>query len=392
MPYGLTATGLAVPTVNDILTSIQTDELAQIDAGLDLASDQVIGQLNGIYASKLSELWELATAVYTGLDPDKATGQQLTAACALSGTTRKAATAGLVTTTCNFAASQTYTAGQLRANVSGQATNTWVNRDAITTGAGGNLSVVFVCEQTGPIAANAGTLTVITTPVSGWTSITNANDATKGTAQETDAALRLRRVAEQASAGSSNIDSTRTALTKVTGVQQAIVLENTGLITDANGIPGKSIRPIVWDGATPAASNSDLAAAIWTNKPSGIYVDGVTSATVYDATGTAQTVRFTRASQTLIYVTLTVKTDPATFVGTAATIQAAVAALGASQKIGGTVYALAIESAVLAIPGVVDVTAFAIGTAASPTLPNNISIGSTSIALFDTSRVTVTIT
>jgi uncharacterized phage protein gp47/JayE len=365
-----------------------------MDPALNLSSTQPLGQLNGIFASAAANVWALLQAIYAAIDPNGAVGVQLDNLCAITGVTRLSATATLVSCTVNLNASQSYTAGQLIANIVGQPQYTFTNVAAITSTIAGNYTAVFQCTQTGPIPANAGTLTVITSAVGGWNSITNPTSGTAGTLVETDAALRLRRTSLLVAAGGCTIDSIRASLlnpTLVPGIITASVLENNTDATDSLGNPPHSFQALIWDGATLAASNTAIAQAIWNSKPSGIRAFGATSALAVDATGKQQSVAFTRVTQAQCYFAITVKTNPLTFPpGGSALVQAAIASVLTGNLPGAAVIALACEAAALTVQGVTDVTAFTLDVVPSPVATANIIMSPFQIATFNTCTVTVT--
>src|SRR4029453_12170839 len=112
-------------------------------------------------------------------------------------------TKGLVTATVDLDASQSYAPGDLAAHVSDEPTNRWLNRDAVTSTTAGSYDAVFESENAGAAAiAEAGTLTIIATPVAGWNGVTNAAAATPGQDIESIAALRIRRAAALSIGGS----------------------------------------------------------------------------------------------------------------------------------------------------------------------------------------------
>ncbi len=394
-PGGLTSAGMQTPTTAEVQKAIEQDQLATIDAALNLNPTQPMGQMNGIWASAQANVWALLQAIYAAIDPNGAVGIQLDNLCALTGVTRLPATKTQVLCTLNINASQSYTVGQIIANIAGYPGLTFTNRDAIVSTTLGNYTgIVFLATQTGPIACNLGTLTVISPTVSGLNSITNPAAGTLGTNIETDTALRLRRATLLVAAGGCTIDSIRASLlnpTLVPGIISASVLENNTLATDGNGQPAKSFQALIWDGPSPLASNALIAQATWNSKPSGIQSYGVTTVNATDATGKLQAVSFTRVTQQQIYFTITVKTNPLTFpVNGVALIQAAIATLLGTFIPGQTVYALACESAALSVQGVLDVTSFFLDVNPSPAVSANIIITPFQIATFNTCTVNVT--
>lgn len=396
--YGLTPTGFIAPTTTQIQTDIANDLTSTIDAGLDVSADQPIGQVVGIMADRLSQVWQLMSTVYAMLDPDSAEGLLLDNVCAITGTRRRSATYSLVVCTMNLNASSSVPAGSV-ASVANQPANRWTllglwtgsefgytpGAVANTGGSTANFSGVFQSEAPGPFVANANTLTQIGSPVIGWNSVTNPSDATPGIPEDTDAILRNERENELAAAGACTTDSMRADLLEVAGVIQAFVFENLTEVVDANGVPGHAFHAIIWDGVVPAANNNDIAQALWNNKPSGIPSYGLLSGTATDSQGHSQTMYFDRAIPVPIYVTLS--TTPASL--TTQQTQAVKAALAAyalqTYNLGVEVFALALESQALSV--VEDVTSFALGVAPSPTLDMNIPIGGTQIATLNTANI-----
>ena len=87
--------------------------------------------------------------------------------------------------------------------------------------------VNFLAVNYGPIPCPANTLTVIQTPVSGWSSITNPVQGVTGTFVETDSQLRIRRANSIALAGNATVEAIRAHLLQnVPGVTSALVFEN----------------------------------------------------------------------------------------------------------------------------------------------------------------------
>jgi uncharacterized phage protein gp47/JayE len=390
---GVDVTGFTLKTIEDLKAEIEADEKATIDAGLNVDPDQPIGQLNGIFSKRLAELWELAQVAYNGFDPAAAEGRLLDNVGALRGTARGSAKRSLVTCTVNLNNGFSASAGTMLAHVAGQDPQ-WRNRDAIGPVVGtGNYTLVFESVDYGPIAANAGTLAVITNPITGWNSITNALDAQLGNLVEKDPAYLARQEDELTAPGASTVDAIRTDLLEVKNVIQAFCYENTSWVTDGTGLPGKAIECVIYDGAVPTASNDEVAQAIWNSKPSGSQAYGVgASGTAIDKAGVERTIPFSRAEVKNVYLELDIKINTTTFPSNGvALVKDAVVAKGNELMLADEVVALAIRSAGLTITGVHDVVALRLGFTASPVGTVNLPITGRQIARFDTSRVVVNI-
>ncbi|HEY2510583.1 MAG TPA: hypothetical protein VGI39_07000 [Polyangiaceae bacterium] len=403
--FGVLPTGFQKKLPSDVFLDMQTAARANVDANLDLSPTEPMGQMTQIMANSIAECWEILEVLAGATDPNNAEGFILVGISALTGTQPSQATFGKVVCTVNMNSSTTLAAGTL-ANVAGQPSNTWQlvgpadgSGNLVTTGdlvstTAGNYSAVFQCTQSGPVAANAGTLTSFPVLPTGINSITNPADAIQGTVADTDATLRAKRQAELAVSDGGTLDGIRAAVLKVAGVEQAFVFENKTGVTDGFGRPPHSVEVVIWDGIIPAASNAQIAQAMWQAKEGGIPFYSATgdSGTAVDSLGSNQTVVFSRAVVTNIYVTATA-TPTATAI-TAPAIKRAYADWALSNiGLGSTLYARAFSSAPLdgpyAVTGLEDIVTFQFGTAPSPSNTANIA-GSTRVLYYvDTSRITV---
>jgi hypothetical protein len=141
-------------------------------------------------------------------------------------------------------------------------------------------------------SVNAGTLTDITTPVTGWYTVNNVLAQSQlGTDGELDAAYALRQAQDVAAEGSCTSAATAAALNELGAAQTppvsltVTVLENTEnfaqLITGVL-MPPHTYLASVYDGgtgwATSTAGQAAIGAVIYANKPAGISSAGVVGA------------------------------------------------------------------------------------------------------------------
>lgn len=383
---GVDSTGFVKKTFEEVKADLEAEERTTISPALDLSATSVFGQLNGIFAGALAELWDVAAAVYSALYPDTAEGTALENVAAITGVLRKAATFSTVVIRCAGVNGTFLPAGRV-VSVTGTGDKFQSDGDATIPGAG-FIDVAFTAQVAGPIAAPAGTATTIETPVSGWNTANNTLDASLGADQESDAELRTRRQALLGNPGNTTVNAIRSKVSAVSGVTETFVFENTDSVTNADGVPAKAFEVVVSGGV-----NADIAEAIFEGKAAGIQAYGTTTVAVSDSQGTSHNIGFSRPTTVNIYVSLNVAVDRAIFGGGSeaagiALVQQAITDAGDLNGIGDDVVALRIEAAALAVPGVKDVTNFKIDTANPPVLSANIVIGSRQLALFDTSRVT----
>src|SRR3954469_15496566 len=267
----ITDVGYQRRTLDVVLTAIQDSLRGKISAKLDLTEKAVLGNTSNIDADHIDQLEQLVEEAYNAYDPDNASDDRFVALSLLRGVPRRGAQKGLVTQTLDLDAGQSYVPGDIAFHVIDEPTNRWLNRDNVASTSPGSYPAVFQSESAGASAvAEAGTLTVIATPVAGLNSGINAAAATPGQDIESIPALRIRSELGVSSGGSRTRGAVRAALIRVAGVLSAEVFENNGNIVDANGIGPHCLRPVVWDGSPAAADDDDLAQAIWDTKTEGI--------------------------------------------------------------------------------------------------------------------------
>lgn len=239
-------------------------------------------------------------------------------------------------------------------------------------------------EVTGPMLANAGTLTVIETPVAGLARTINYSDANLGQNLETDEELRARRAATLQVAGAGTVEAIRSRLLALTGVTTAIVFENQDMVTDISGRPPKSFEAMV-DGG----DDQDIADTIWAAKPAGIATHGTETETVMDSQGFNQTIKFSRPTQKPVYVELDLIINSFFPVNGIAAAKQAIVAKGNQFGIGEEMVTIpTLLSAIATIPGIRDAV-IRVGFAPSPVSDANLAIAANEVATFDTGNVVV---
>lgn len=440
MAYGVTAAGFVPKTLDVIVEEKKASWRATFGESVNLSASSRNMQIIGIEAEREAELWELAEAVFNAFSPDSASGSALDNLAALTGTLRDAATKSTVTlvaigtngtvlssgrvvsvaqaltrfaTTASAtiatltarATATAYAVGDLRSNGG----NVYVCITAGTSSGGGGptttaaditdntvhwkylgvgTAAVYVAaqaEQTGPNVANAGTLTVIETPVSGWNTVTNVHDADLGRAVETDAALRIKREDELRAAGDASTASIRSNVLQVSGVTACTVFENDTDVTDVDGLPPHSVEVMVQGG-----TDAGVAAEVFASKAAGIATYGTDSEVVVDDQGNNHTVYFSRPGAEDIWAIVTLVKDPLAYPLDGDTqVKDAIVAFGDAQATGKNVVASSLAAQAFEVPGVLDVTSVLIGTVNPPVASTTIAMDLRDLAVFDTSRITV---
>jgi len=283
-------------TAEEINDQILADFVAEISPSLDTSSTSPAGHIASPVAKVAGELWDGLEAVYVAGDPDRNTGDGQDAVCAITGTSREAASRSQVRCGLGLNAGATVPVDSIIA-VLGNPTSQFklvgletvigtVVPGDVVAGGPGTYFARFEATVTGPVAANSGTLTVIVTPQTGWNSVTNALDATQGRDVEDPTSLRIRREQELAAPGSTPVDALRGELSVMLAANGIVggyadVVENELDTVDADGRPGHSIEVLIDDGPSPL-SDELIAQTIWDGKAGGIQTFGSTTGDAVD--------------------------------------------------------------------------------------------------------------
>lgn len=449
--YGVTAAGYRPKTQEVIRAENDADIRERVgNKSLPLGDKTVLGALSAMVAERAAELWELGEVLEAAGDPDAATDTLLQAVCAYTGTVQHPATPSTVTMTLTGVPATTVTEGSQIQTESEEVTVTtdedatiaalsaWVEDtdydegDRFYSGANayecttaghsdadpgdgptstdpdedivdgtahhrflgegiGAVDVEATATENGPLVATAGDLTVIVTPVVGWTGAINVDDADLGTNVDTDEELRIRREQELSGGGTATPDAIRAALLKnVDDIESASILFNPGDTTDGDGLPPHSVEAIVVGGTDQAVRDVLLAYCV----AAGIRTYGSTSGTAEDSEGTSHTIYFTRPAEIRIYADATVEYDenadaPPDTDAIKLLMTGHVNALGTGHDVRARPIGTAISSSTA---DVVDVPSVKIGTSASPTLETTIVITKRQIADLDSDDIDITLT
>lgn len=377
----LTEAGYERRTRDVVLARIQEYLRGKIHPKLDLSEASVLGNWSNLAANEIDELEQLFEEGYHAYDPDNASDDRFVAIARLSGVPRRGETTGLVTVELDLDASQSFAPGELVAHVVDEPSNRWVNRDEVVSTSGGTYDAVFESESPGaPAIAEADTLTIIASPVSGWNSVTNPDAATPGQDIESIAALRVRREQALSLGGSRTRGAIRAKLLLLDGVLSAEVFDNPTNAT-VGVIEPHNLRAVVWDGSPAAADDDEIAQVIHDHIAEGIFSQGSESGTAQDPVVGPVTVAFDRAATSAITVAVNIESE--TGVAADDVKQAILAKM--PTRVGEGVTYNRLASSVFAVVGVDDWASFTVNGAAS-----DLAAVQNRIYLLDADDITVT--
>lgn len=383
MPYGLTVNGLVIKRLADIKDEIETAFKTQFGSGVNLQPQAPFGQIIGIHSERESLIWELLEAIYIAIDPQGSEGTPLERVCALVGVKRLSASYSKVTVTCTGTPTTVIPIGTVF-SVSGNPTARFATDYEVTIEGGGTVDVECTAENAGAVIANAASLTVIETPVSGLDSVTNTLDAVVGRETETDAELRARRNVSLQQSNAGTLKAIEANVREVEDVLKCVGFENVTDEIDGDGRPPHSFEIVVQGGA-----DEDIAQEIWEAKPSGIPTFGSEMETITDTSGINRDIYFSRAVEVDIHVEVDITRIEATSIPSEAQVKAKIIEYGATLGIGDDVLPIAGIIPKIAELSNIENISIAVDTMGAPVNDDPIAIAVNELAVFDTGRITV---
>lgn len=205
--------------------------------------------------------------------------------------------------------------------------------------------------------ASANTINIITTPVSGLSLVNNFEQGDLGSGVESDAELRIRRLASLQIAGAGTVEAIRSRIeNEIDDLTSVKVYENREDIT-VGVLPPHSIHVVI-EGLDTPDKDQEIGDLLWLVKPAGIQTytgtgPGARSVNVTDSNGDTQVMKFTRPSASEIYVRVTVTkyTEESYPSGGDSLIKAAVVAYSDQLESGEDIIPLRIKAAIItAVP------------------------------------------
>lgn len=384
-PYGVTPTGFNAPTEAEIVAKIEANQRADISQTLDLSEKTIVGKVNRIFAKYLAEGWAATKAVHDGGDPATAQDDALISMSKIMGTEQEGASHSQVDVTVVLAKDTELEAGTHYAHPTGKEASRWTPIESFTAPDDGSFTRRFRAEHPGPIDTPIDSISVIATPVVGWSAITASGEVAIGREVDDNEQLRVRREQGLARSGSSGTEQLRADVLAVESVTSVQVFENYTDTVDVNGLPPKSFEVVLWDDAS--ADVDAVAQAIWDSKPAGIAPIGEEIGTALDADGAPQVMRFSRASPVEVYISCKVSPKEG-YAGDDAFRLTVSTRLDTAMVTGSDVSEWDIIEAAAGLGA--KVTQIAFGTAPGPSSDDDLEIGIRQIARFDAGRIVLT--
>ncbi len=385
MPYGITDAGFNRKRLIDIQEEIETALKAVFGDNIDLDPDTGFGQFVTIMSEALADQWESQEDVYNSQYPSTSSNVSLSNVVMYNGLLRDDPEYSTITTvTLTGAVGTSIPAGSQASVVS---TGVVFETDAVAViGGGGTVVVSMTAIEYGPFSAAIGTLSVIETPIYGWTGVNNTVAAVEGNYVETDAELKERRTESVSIQGQNFADAVYSQLLALDTVIAVLVIDNKTDAVDVYGVPAHEFECIV-QGGVPA----EIAAVIWSNTPVGIMSHGDEEETIVDAQGNDQSVWYSEPEDIPIYFRVDITVD-GDFPGTgSADIKDSIVEYGeAAFSIGDDVIYSQFFAPIHETPGILTVDLY-MDDITPPVAQGNVTIDLTQLGTYSTTNVTVNI-
>ncbi len=308
----------------------------------------VLGMHLEANAIELSYLYDLLGDIVASGDIDSAEGVQQDNLNRQRGAVRNPARNSTATVTCGGTNGTVIALGSL-VSIDGDGER-WTTNAVATIPPGLAVNVAVTAENTGEVEAAIGAINTIVTTTPGWNTVTNAAAAELGEAVESDADYRLR--SEDTGTGTTTEEAIYTRLSEQDDIDAVVVISNRTDATDANGIPAHGFWSVVYPNT---ANQQDIAETIWgsAGAPAGIEMKGAVTATVTDANGYEQQIKWDWADAIDVWISVVGTKDSDYPAGGDTLVEEAIEDYFATVRVGADVNPLPIEAAVSnAVPGI----------------------------------------
>lgn len=228
-------------------------------------------------------------------------------------------------------------------------------------------TAIVECETKGPVPGPAATITNIVTPVSGWTSVTNASAATLGNPREGDGAFRGRIIRSGSYLAGRTAPALVSAVEALSFITSALVVNNTtpsDTTVGAFTVPAHGHLLLVEPSTLTTAEKETLAQTIFDTIGYGTQQGGAQTASVIYR-GKAYPEYWDHATDTEVTVAGTLTLKPGyLYSDVEAAVEAAIQVYFGGLSIGDPVLLLGVYGAIASVPGVKSATVTLEGSAA----------------------------
>jgi uncharacterized phage protein gp47/JayE len=259
--------------------------------------DAILQQIVAIFAEQTARVENTAKTAFDMRDPLTAVGVALSALVQLNAILRKPGSGSIIPVTLTGRPNTLIPAGSTVSDANG--TYRFAINDNVVIPASGSISVNAYCTAYGPVNPEPGTVVVIDNPVSGWESVENGPTEAIGSVEETDAELRRRQQQSTNNTAYRHIEAIRAAVLNVPGVTFCRAYQNSTLVTDERGIPGKDVGLVAVGG-----DDAEIARAMFHEFGISQLGYGNTTVVFHDGQNIAYPISFSRPVEVPIWASI----------------------------------------------------------------------------------------
>lgn len=294
MAAGLTREGFTPDTLINIKTRIQ-NRLDVFNPGFDFSIESPDGQLIEIFSFEVWQLWQQLGLVFNSHDPFLAEGAGLRNLGLITGIPYGNASRSSANVTLLGTAGTIVPANSVVADADG---NEFVTSFEATI----QSNVVVVASVAGPVPVSVGAITTVVSNVAGWTGVQQDEEGEIGRTIQTEQQYRNLRNRSVMRNYTSITDVVAARIVEL-GVIQVTVLNNDDpLASLPDGTPPNTIHVTV--GETNGVTDLEIADVIEKTKGLGCPTYGSTTVAIFDNQGTPHNVKFSKAVEVPIFVSM----------------------------------------------------------------------------------------
>lgn len=216
--------------------------------------DTILQQVVAIISEQIAKVENIAKVAFNMRDPLTAIGVALSALVQLNAILRKPGSATIVPITITGSPNTIIPLGSLISTADNK--YQFSIYENVVVPETGTVDLYGYCTEYGSIDPEPDSVVVISTPVSGWYSVTNKKAVSVGRAEESDAELKRRQQQSTNNTAFRHIEAIRAAVLDVPGVTFCRAYQNRTLVTDERGIPGKDVGCVVVGGDEREIANA----------------------------------------------------------------------------------------------------------------------------------------
>lgn len=297
----LASAGMEVAEFVDVRDAIIKRYKEVYGSDIDLSTASADGVFINDMALIINNILQIMKSLYSNLNVDTASGVYLDALCRLANVNRMSATKSIASIIVKslLTTGDPVTFGDVdeNGNVINQITfvdkagTEWVSDASVTLGPGESAEVKVTCTEAGPVDAPAGWINQTMLVMN--LSVTQIENAIRGSNEETDTELRQRRAQSSGANGISVLESLVGALLEVTGIDDVSIYNNNTLLNatakDGTVIAPHNIYVVIRQQKGLNIDDSTIGDLIYTKLTPGIKT---TASAAVNANGIAKSYKF----------------------------------------------------------------------------------------------------